>query len=263
MKKNWLNLLGVLSLWSLIAAIVWNAYVIKRHKQLTSTEIETIVHNYLLSNPRIMLEVDDRLRAQERAEEAAAIQRIKEAVGKEFSTMLQSPGELSGVVGTAKQDYVLWYFTQPRCPSCHKADRIVQEVVTRHPELEQRVYYWPFFGGEALKVAKLVMAAQQQGLASEFYQMVIGYDGALTEVNVQNLAGGLPGLDAGRLVQDVNQPSLNKILKDNFILASKLYLTGTPTIIITDRFGKKIEIISGFSETLKDDLEKRIDRIKQ
>lgn len=267
MGKSWFNLLGLLSLWGLIGAIIWDGNITKnsKHKQIEPAQIEQIVHDYLLKNPRVIIEMEDRLRLQERAEEEAAIRKTKEAMAKEFNHMLIAPGEL---LKTSRQqptkDYILWYFTQPKCPSCHRADHLVQEVVTAHPELEQRIFYWPFFGGEALKIARLAMAAQQQNLASELYQAIIHFkDSAITLEQAQKLAEALPGIDMPKLLKAAEQPDLVKALKDNFILASKLRLTGTPTIIITDKTGKFIEAISGFNKSLKRDLENRIDLVKK
>ncbi len=275
--KHWL---GLISLWALVAAVAWNAYEISKHPALQPSpallqkpqiaaakpEIEQIVHQYLLAHPQIIVELQNRVLAEEQAKEAAEDERTRSAALKHFQTLVNAPGEMLGKTGALQQDYALWYFTQPKCPSCHKTNRMIWDFVQAHPQLEFRVFYWPFFGGETVKMAKMLMSVHHycgSVPAQNFYKALLEGDNILSVKELEKLLSkALPKISLDGLAQDSERPEVVKALKNNFLLAKKLELTGTPTIILTDKNGQVAEVISGFNEQLTKDLATKLAQLQ-
>lgn len=266
------SIVGLITLWGLIGAIIWHAEAMKRPQvaapnQLNTADIkdlERLFHNYLVSHPQLLLEMESSLNQQEQAAQQASDERIKGAVTANFKHLLGAPGELSALTGAANKPWILWYFTQPICPSCHKSDHLVTQFLANHPDIEVRTFLWPFFGGEAVTISQLIMAGRYQNCATQLLEATGKYRDALTLPLAQELIKThVKNANFDRLTKDSKQNRLTSALKDNFWLAKKLELTGTPTVIITSNDGKKVAVISGFSAQLTKELEAEFTKLQR
>ena len=88
-------------------------------------------------------------------------------------------------------------------------------------------------GPESTLAARAALASRPQGLNEPFHWALLGADGAFDLDHILGVARSV-GLDAERLVRDMEDPSLDALIERNAILANALGVRGTPAFVIGD-----------------------------
>jgi protein-disulfide isomerase len=193
------------------------------------TEIESIVHSYLLEHPEVLREVSVELDKRQKAEEADLRGRAIEDNKKElFDSSFQA------VIGNPKGKITLVEFFDYNCGYCKRALGDLINLMKAEPELRVVLKDFPVLGPNSVEAAQVASAARKQISGDkffEFHQKLLATHGPVGREQALAVAKE-SGLDMDRLQKDMKDPSIHAGIEDIMKIADALALTGTPSYVV-------------------------------
>jgi protein-disulfide isomerase len=190
--------------------------------------IESIVRDYLIKNPDVMLEVLEA--AKEKVSNDAQAQRTA-ALAERRQEIFEDPN--APVVGNPQGDVTLVEFFDYRCPYCKQVAPAIQALLSEDKQLRIVYKEFPVLGPESVTASRAALAARNQGKYEALHRALIEMKGQITEAAVFNAAKSV-GIDVERLKRDMAAPEINRMLQANNQLAMALDIHGTPGFVVGD-----------------------------
>lgn len=188
-------------------------------------EIEKVVHDYLLSNPEVLLEVSQALQQKQQQNMQ---QQAQSAIQENGPQIFQ--GKLT-TVGNAKGDVTVVEFFDYQCIHCKKMSPTLDSLVKKDSKLRVVYKEFPIFGKSSEMASRSALAAGMQGKYKEMHDALLKIEKRLDEATVMETAKTV-GLDLKKLKTDMESKEVTEILDNNRQLAEKLHLMGTPAFIV-------------------------------
>ncbi|MBO6836464.1 MAG: DsbA family protein [Alphaproteobacteria bacterium] len=192
--------------------------------------IESIVRDYLLKNPEIILEA---MQVLEQRETAATEQRRQEAIAGLVPTLTASP--LTPVVGGPGADVTVVEFFDYQCGYCKRLFPGLNKVMESDDGVRVVFVEFPILGPASLVASKAALAAQEQGLYMEYHTALMEFQGRLDDKAIYEKAAEV-GLDVDRLKADMQDPKIAQYLEMTRAVADSLNVRGTPAMVIGNQF---------------------------
>jgi protein-disulfide isomerase len=189
--------------------------------EMSQSEFEGRVRNYLLEHPQVILDAISRLDAKQGEQEAA-----------DAKAALQDSD--SPVGGNPKGDVTLVEFFDYNCPFCRAMSPVMMQAETADPQLRIIYKELPILGPNSLFAAKAALAANKQGKYVAFHRALYQLRGHVEEAQVLETARTID-LDVSRLKADMEDKAIAGILEKNVELARTLHITGTPGFVAGDQ----------------------------
>lgn len=187
--------------------------------------IEQVVHDYLLNNPEILVEVSQSL--QKKQQEAMQGQ-ANEAIMQNTNQLLN---DKLTAIGNPKGKVTLVEFFDYQCIHCKKMDPVIAALVKNNDNLKVVFKEFPIFGKSSETASKAALAAAMQGKYKAMHDALMKQDKRLSDEMVMSIAKGA-GLDMARLQKDMKSQTVTQALEATRQLAEKLRLMGTPALVI-------------------------------
>jgi protein-disulfide isomerase len=191
-------------------------------------EIETIIYDYLMEHPEVILEAVNRMQERQRAEEAE-LQR-QNLVGLRDDIL---DGASTMVAGNPDGDVTLVEFFDYRCSYCKRVAPAILTLAEDDPGLRFAMMEFPILGDESVYASRAALAAAKQGMYWEMHAAMIQFAGSYNEQTVRAIAADV-GLNANRLIADMASPEIDSVINRNYELAQALGINGTPAFIVGD-----------------------------
>lgn len=201
--------------------------------------IEKIVHNYLVSQPQVLMEASQSLQ-EKQAKEAQkqaliGLNKNKDQIFKDTK---------SPMAGNANGNVYLVEFFDYQCSHCKEMQPTIAALVKKNPNLKVVFKEFPIFGAISDAAAKAALAANKQDKYMSFHDALFATTKPLTEASIMEIAK-TAGLNTDQLKKDMDSPEVKKELADNFALAKALSLEGTPSFALANRGLTQFEFIPG------------------
>lgn len=188
-------------------------------------EVQSIVHDYLVSNPEVLVEASQALQQKQ---QLSMQEKAKESI---TSNAKQLFTQTLAVAGNPKGDVTLVEFFDYQCIHCKKMKPVVSEMIKDNKNLRVLYKEFPIFGKNSEMASKAALAASMQGKYMEMHTALLAQDKRLNEKTVMDLAKSA-GLDMTKFKTDMNSETVKKALTENRELAEKMNLMGTPAFIV-------------------------------
>jgi protein-disulfide isomerase len=190
-------------------------------------EVETIIREYLLANPEVVVQAIQKFQTNQRAtQEKSALEAIK----SKQADLRSDP--TSPTVGEADDPATIVEFFDYRCGYCRKASSSILQLASGR---KARIVFkeLPILGPESVTLARAALAAHKQGLDRylKFHEAAMASHETPTMEVIERLAGQA-GLDVARLKADLASPDIQTALDRNMALAEALGVRATPTFVI-------------------------------
>ncbi|GGA53831.1 DSBA oxidoreductase [Nitratireductor aestuarii] len=198
-------------------------------------EIETIVREYLIKNPEVMLEVQASLQAKQQEAQKKAAQEAIALVGDEIFN-----SEADGIIGNPEGDVTIVEFFDYNCGFCKRAISDMDNLVKQDPNLRFVLKEFPILSEDSHKAATVSMAVHMiaPDKYAEFHRTLLGAQERATEESAVKVALNL-GIDETALRNKMQDPTINDRFRSTYALAEQLQITGTPGYVVGQ------EIVSG------------------
>ena len=195
---------------------------------LTVEQIEKIVREYLLREPKVVFDALQELQRQE-AEATAARQTA--AIAANQKKLLDDP--LTPVGGNPDGDVTVVEFFDYRCTYCRRVVSSLRELLDEDDGLRVVFKDMPVLGPDLVRAARAALASRKQDGYVPFHFALMASDD-LSPAGIRATAKGV-GLDPDRLEADMEAPEVSAVLEANYALAHELGIEGTPAFVIGDQ----------------------------
>lgn len=238
---------GILIALTTSAALITSAYGFgfgssnKGNESFSSSqqqEIQKIVHDYLVSNPEVLIEASQALQAKEMAKsKSQAMQGITANKSKLFSDS-NSP-----TAGNPDGKVLLVEFFDYQCSHCKEMQPVIDKVLSGK---NVKIIYkeFPIFGDASNYAAQMALAANKQNKYLEFHNALMKHSGALNATKIQEIAKSV-GLNVEQLKKDMTDPAVKQEISDTYDLAKALNLAGTPSFVLSNKAMTEFDFIPG------------------
>lgn len=188
-------------------------------------EIEKVVHDYLVSNPEVLLEASQALQQKQQQNMQ---QQAQSAIHENADQLFQ--GKLT-TVGNPKGDVTVVEFFDYQCIHCKKMSPTIANLLKKDKNLRVIYKEFPIFGKSSEMASRAALAAGMQGKYQAMHEALFKVEKRMDNKIVMDTAKSL-GLDVAKLKTDMDSKEVSAILDANRQLAEKLHLMGTPAFIV-------------------------------
>lgn len=202
-------------------------------------QIDQIIKNYLLSNPEILVEAAEVLKAKQ----VAARKKMQETIIQSNKVALFSDPNTPAIGAKEPTVYLVEFFDY-QCGHCKNIQRPIEALVKANPGLRVLFKEFPIFGQSSEFAAKVALAANLQGKYWPVHEALLASDNPMTEEKALAIAKKA-GCDMKKLGQDIGSEKVTKALVTNRLLAESLQLEGTPALIFVNSKQENSVLIPG------------------
>lgn len=193
------------------------------------TQVKKVVHDYLVTNPQVLVEASMALQKQEVQKVEAKSQEAIVSNARQIFADAASP-----IAGNPQGDVTVVEFFDYQCPHCKDMRPVLEKLLATDKNVRVVFKELPIFGASSRDASAAALAAQKQGADKylKLHEALLATDNPLNKDKIMKAAQSV-GLDTTKLAKDMNSTEVKKQLDDNFKLAQALGLMGTPTFIIS------------------------------
>lgn len=193
-------------------------------------DIQKVIHDYLVSNPEVLLEASQALQQkQQQTMQQQAQSAIQEQAANIFNDKFT-------VLGNPKGNVTLVEFFDYQCIHCKKMAPVIADLIAKNNNLRVIYKEFPIFGKSSDTASKVAIAAAMQGKYVALHDALLKADKRLTDESVMDAAKSV-GIDMAKLKTDMDSKEVMAVLDANRALAEKLHLMGTPAFIVASTPG--------------------------
>jgi protein-disulfide isomerase len=216
---------GILTTSLICSAVAAEATLASPVSEDQKKSIEKIVHDYLISNPEVLLEASQVLQQkQQQTQQQQAQAAILENAAPLFQDKLASAGNLKGSVTVVE-------FFDYQCIHCKKMSPVLDSVIKKDSNVRVLYKEFPIFGKDSETASRAALAAGMQGKYLPMHHALLKVEKRLDDQTVMKVAQSL-GLNMSKLKTDMAGKEITALLDANKQLAEKLHLMGTPAFIV-------------------------------
>lgn len=210
--------------------------------------IESIIKDYLLANPEVMLEIQTAL--ESRMEELQA-KKLQVAITSNAAEIYRSPD--APVAGNPNGDVTVVEFFDYNCGYCKRAFSDIAKLIEKDKGVKLVLKELPILSKGSEEGTRVALAAKIQGKYWEVHRALLSMRGQISEQTALAAAEKL-GLDMTKLKTDMKSDAVTKEISRVRDLAQSMGIQGTPHFLIGDRAiaGAPQELLSMASQHITD-----------
>ncbi len=192
------------------------------------SEIEKLVHDYIMSNPQVIL---DALRAHQVAEEANAEAERQRQLVSMRDQLENAP--TSPVSGNLNGDVTIVEFFDYRCGYCKRVHDTVIDTVKDDGNVRLVYKEFPILGPESIAASRAALGVffNSKEKYVPFNDALMRSRGNLNEARVLEIAESI-GFDPELVKKNMEDPRVNDELANTMALAEALNIRGTPAFVV-------------------------------
>jgi protein-disulfide isomerase len=194
------------------------------------SNIEKIVHDYIVSHPEVLLEAQAEF---EKRQAAADADRAKVALKKYHNEIFNSPHQVT--LGNPNGNVTLVEFFDYNCGFCKRTLPDVMTLLKSDPNLKVVLKEFPVLGPGSVEAAKIAVAVRMQDKTHkkylDFHLRLLGGRGTADRARAL-AAAREAGVDMTQLDKDLQSPEIEATLEESKALSDALAINGTPTFVI-------------------------------
>src|SRR6201992_2139947 len=221
---------------ALAALVVPKAASAQSFNDAQKSDIEAIVHNYLVAHPEVLEEAMNELSKRQAAAEE---KKHQESIAKNSDTIFNSPRGV--VLGNKNGDVTFVEFFDYNCGYCKRAMADMLDLMKSDPKLKVVLKEFPVLSEGSVDAAKVAVAVRMQDPGGAkymaFHQKLLGAGGAADKARALAVAKDA-GLDVARIEKDMASPEVKATIEENFKLAESMGMNGTPSYVV----GKQVVV---------------------
>ena len=189
------------------------------------------VHDYLVENPEILIEMEQVLAVRQESEQQAVRQQALNAVG--IDALLDPT--VSFVEGPDDAKATVIEFFDYRCGYCKATLPAMKAVLADRPDVRFAFVEYPILTDDSLVAARAAVASRRQaGMYMPFHLALMETQGDLPLERILSIAESV-GIDVAQLQVDMEDPSILESIEKSYALAQDLRVNGTPTFVINGK----------------------------
>lgn len=186
---------------------------------MNQDQVNTMIREYILSNPEIIPEAVEVLRARQNA---SALESAEE--------QLYNDG-YSHIAGNPEGDITIVEFYDYNCGYCKQVPNDLARLLEEDDNIRVIFKELPILAESSKYASVAVMASQKQGKFMDFHSALMQNRRQLTEELVLEIARDA-GVDESKLLADMADPEIEANIRKNQYLVQNIGISGTPGFVI-------------------------------
>jgi len=196
--------------------------------------LNPMIEDYLLKNPRILQKVSTALDAELKAERMAS---TRAALAELRPAIYEAPGQV--VLGNPDGDVTLVELFDYNCGYCRQSLPDLAALLDEDKNLKVILKEFPILSQGSVEAARVAVQVAESNVDYwSFHQALFTARGQVDKAAALKAAADL-GLNPVSLEMGMQTPSVSDVIQQSYKIADELKITGTPTFIIGE------EIIPG------------------
>ncbi len=188
-------------------------------------EIGKIVKEYLLANPRILVEMSEKLQKIQQEEQNRQREQV---LSSSKQSIFRSPVDFA--LGDKDADVTIVEYFDYNCGWCKRALNEVTKLTESDSKVRVVMKEFPIFGEHSEFAARAALASKAQGKYWDFHVALMKEQRVTTD-NVMQIAERV-GLDVAKLKEEMENPKYAEAIKETQQIATSLGIEGTPGFIV-------------------------------
>ncbi len=187
------------------------------------------IRDYLLAHPQVLADVNDKLQAQQEADDESTRQKAVDKLGQ---TAFFDP-KVAFVTGPANAKTTLVEFFDYNCPFCRLSVPAVQKFYEAHKGSARFAFIeFPIKGPQSIVAARAALAARNQPDKYVPFHFALMKEEGMVDENLVFADAAKVGLDVAKLKADMANPQIQSSVDASLALAKKAHVDGTPAFIV-------------------------------
>jgi len=201
---------------------------LEQSAQLDRESVEAIVYDFLISNPEVMLDVQQALEAREQETRTAA---ARSAISQQSDEIFNA--SLDGIAGNPDGDVTIVEFFDYNCGFCKRAMEDMDTVIAADPNVRFVLKEFPILGpdSQAAHVVSKAFNSLHPEKYGAFHRDLMSVEGRADEASAMRVALQ-HGADEAALRTAMQNPAISDAFERTYTLANRLSITGTPSYVI-------------------------------
>ena len=190
------------------------------------------IRAYLLEHPELLLEVIQKLEAQQQAEMTESDQAL---IAANAAAILDDG--FSHVAGNPEGGLTVVEFLDYQCGYCRRAHPEIAELVASDGDIRLIVKEMPILGPGselAARAAVATLIAEGPEAYDALHDRLMRLEGQVDDARLDALLAEL-GHDPATIRDGMDHPEVDRRLAETRALAERLAISGTPTFVVGDR----------------------------
>lgn len=220
---------------ALMLALPAQALDLSAMSEAERTAFRAEVRAYLLENPEVLQEAIEVLNKRYEEDARAEAKEDSDLVRVNAAELFED--DHSWVGGNPDGDVTIVEFVDYRCGYCRKASDEVAKLIKSDSNIRLILKEFPILSEDSSQSARFAIAALHVGGKDAYkaaHDRLMTLRGHASDENLSRLAEDL-GLDAKAVLAAMNTPRVDEILEENYALAQRLRISGTPTFVVGDQ----------------------------
>lgn len=193
------------------------------------TKIESVVHQYLLDKPEVLIEAMQVLQRKQGELAQKTIKQTQDNAATFASNLFHQAND--PVAGNPDGKVTVVEFFDYQCPHCVDMVPVMQAIIKANPDVRVIYKEFPIRGPASDFAARAALAANKQGKYEALSHAIFTVNKPLTNDVILDLAKN-NGIDVDKLKKDMDDSSIKDQVKANIKLAQDLKLLGTPALFV-------------------------------
>lgn len=212
----------------LTAGLLFSQAPLADDKALTKSDVEAIVKQVIKDNPEILIESVQGYQKKKAGED---LEKASKAIVDRKAELTQD--SVSPSVGNPKGDVTIIEFFDYHCGYCKQFLPVVSQLVSEDPKLRVVFKEFPILSEDSNLAAKAALAVNSIDKSKylAYHTALMKSTGQFSQDTLTDKAVAI-GIDREAFRKALASPEIDKELSKNRELASALYITGTPAIVI-------------------------------
>ncbi len=207
-------------------------------KSLYANELDNKIKDFILKNPKIIIESLNNFEKQKENEKKA---NKKKLIKENYSAIFDTSTLL--YEGDKQSKNIIVEFFDYNCSYCKKAHQDLKKTLNETKDVKIIYKNFPILSENSLKLSKyaIIISEIDQQKFSDFHNYIMNFKGQPKDNDIIELIKKLD-LNINLIESRINEKNIKKKLNKDIELANKLGLRGTPAFVIKD------ELIFGYIE---------------
>ncbi len=193
-------------------------------------QIESVVHDYLLSNPEVLVKSLDLYQQKQIDQTQQTFKKIQDTSPKYANRLFHQATD--PIAGNPNGTITVVQFADYQCPHCIEMTPVIDNLIKKNKNVRVVFKEFPIRGPISELASKAALAAQKQGKYYQFHNALMASKvEPLTEAAIFDIAKSA-GLNIDQLKKDMNDQAILAQITTNYQLAKDMELMWTPVIFI-------------------------------
>jgi protein-disulfide isomerase len=195
--------------------------------EIDPAQLNPLIENYLLGDPKILQRMSEALDVAQRAEQEES---TRVAMAGFRDAIFNSPDDV--VLGNPEGDVTIVEFFDYNCGYCRSALPDMATLLAEDPNLKVILKEFPILSNESIDAARVAVLVGQSDVDYwQFHEALFSSRGKVDKAVALNAAADL-GLSPVDLELRMGEEQVAQSIQGSYQIAEALGITGTPTYII-------------------------------